>query len=192
MTPQGFSQPVLQTAWKSTGHPKVWSCDASCELLHSILNVVSIQPYYFIFYLVKALFKNLFNSRGGQTEAQGPHMISVNAVCCAGSLWRAADVHWSSSCPTASMETAVLARFSPKISKRSWASPVSGVWWVSAGMFECLAWSTICHHLCFLFLSSFNPVAPTAMMKVLTRISAVEAGKVKRRPGAGDIFDFYL
>lgn len=42
------------------------------------------------------------------------------------------------------------------------------------------------------FLSSFNPVAPTAMMKVLTRISAVEAGKVNRRAGAGDTFGFYL
>lgn len=46
--------------------------------------------------------------------------------------------------------------------------------------------------LYFHFLSSFNPVAPTAMMKVLTRISTVEAGKVKRHPGAGDTFDFHV
>lgn len=34
-------------------------------------------------------------------------------------------------------------------------------------------------------LPSFNPVAPTAMMKVLTRISTAEAGKVSGRAGAG-------
>lgn len=42
------------------------------------------------------------------------------------------------------------------------------------------------------FATSFNPVAPTAMMKVLTRISTVEAGKVSRILDADDKLDFYV
>lgn len=45
---------------------------------------------------------------------------------------------------------------------------------------------------CGVFAASFNPVAPTAMMKVLTRISTVEAGKVSRILDVDDTFDFYV
>lgn len=71
--------------------------------------------------------------------------VFLNAVFCAGTLRGPADVHWSSSCPTASMETAALALFSQKISKRSWASPISGVWSVSAEMKCYNIWPVIKH-----------------------------------------------
>lgn len=57
-----------------------------------------------------------------------------------------------------------------------------------------LHWVSVIELLLFwgVFATSFNPVAPTAMMKVLTRISTVEAGKVSRILDADDKLDFYV